>query len=121
MIDKIKLREKIREKYQNRILEGDTKKDIAFKRGWNYALDAVLDILRDMPDDNNWIPVSERVPQLGESSEVLVSLENGGILTATYFFSTKKFMYFNGKGFADFYANNPVKAWQPLPVPYEDE
>lgn len=41
MIDKIKLREKIRDKYQNRILEGDTKEDIAFKRGWNYALDAL--------------------------------------------------------------------------------
>lgn len=121
MIDKIKLREKIREKHQNRILEGDTKEDIAFKRGWNYALDAVLDILKDMPEDNNWIPVSERVPQLGESSEVLVSLENGGILTATYFFSTKKFMYFSGKGFTEFYANNPVKAWKPLPVPYENE
>ena len=121
MIDKIKLREKIREKYQNRILEGDNKEDIAFKRGGNYALDAVLNILRDMPDENAWIPVSKRLPQLGEPSEVLVSLGNGGILTATYFFSTKKFMYFSGKGFADFYANNPVKAWQPLPVPYEDE
>ena len=27
MIDKIKLREKIRDKYQNRILEGDTKEE----------------------------------------------------------------------------------------------
>ena len=82
-------------------------KAIAFLQdnGWLVEHDRIM--TSGMENKGKWIPVSERLPEIG--SQVLVFLKDGYIGTDDYF----------SYGFDDF--KDDVIAWMSLPEPYVEK
>lgn len=99
----------------------DAKDD--YSRGWDDAIEEVLDILDNQPKVGEWIPVSERLPEhatkvclsLESSDPVLVAVidENGNTTTSV------DFLIEDTRACA--LNDNSIIAWQPLPEPYKEE
>lgn len=70
----------------------------------------------DVPTNDGWIPVEERLPKAGE--HVLVSFRSAGFLPATAIISEngRWSMLQGAKGFND--VTEDVIAWRTLPEPY---
>ena len=70
----------------------------------------------DVPTNDGWIPVEERLPKAGE--HVLVSFRSAGFLPATAIISEngRWSMLQGAKGFND--VTQDVIAWRPLPELY---
>lgn len=65
----------------------------------------VIEEINKMPKVGEWIPVSERLPEIAE--RCLVSAAGGIVMTCPY--CEMKFKEYG------------VTAWQPLPEPYREE
>ena len=81
-------------------------------------VDIVKEIIRKHINDG-WIPVEERLPEVGE--HVLVSFRSAGFLPATAIISEngRWSMLQGAKGFND--VTNDVISWRHLPEPYRPE
>ena len=88
---------------------------IAINREQYKGLRMAEDIIRKHINDG-WIPVEERLPEVGE--HVLVSFISDGLLPAVAIISEngRWLMLQGAKGFND--VTEYVIAWQPLPEPY---
>lgn len=78
------------------------------KTGIRIALFGIRDMLKNQPTITQWIPVSERLPDIGE--RVLISKVNGHI-DIDYVDEEKHWRWV----FDDW-----VVAWKPLPEPYKE-
>jgi hypothetical protein len=89
---------------------------------WEYPMDyaAAIDEAIKALEAQEWIPVSERLPESKpedlEYPTVIACCEDGEVMTACYYESTKEW------GIGENYDRkiNPV-AWMPLPEPYRAE
>ena len=80
--------------------------------------DSIMDMIKEQPTVNEWIPCSERLPlREGEliSDEVLVCLESGYQRVATYHKKSEEW-----HDCYDTWINEKVVAWMPLPEPYKE-
>lgn len=80
-----------------------------------YAYCSFLDMLMNLPSAQQWIPCSERLPDMWDE-RYLVSLAWGGIGVMEY----------KATGFHNYGSFTPVPiesiiAWMPLPEPYKGE
>lgn len=66
--------------------------------------------------NNGWIPVSERLPK--ETERILVTLKNECVCEC--FWINGAFKHVDSWKMREFEVNNPVIAWQPLPLPYKE-
>ena len=89
---------------------------------WNIILEhnqGVLKVIKSQPTVNQWIPCSERLPEVEENTEDCDCPEFN-VTFSTGVVSTLKFTSDENTWFDEFgnvYTN--VIAWQPLPQPYE--
>ena len=90
---------------------------------YNVPVDHCIDAIYSVPSvqpEPHWIPVSERLPESKpedlEYPTVIACCEDGEVMTACYYESTKEW------GIGENYDRkiNPV-AWMPLPEPYRAE
>lgn len=98
------------------------RKDLALLPSDNEIFDS-MDTLRqlvDKVDSFEWIPVSERLPEPPKENEdfyhnkfdlYLVSINEGYTVRS----------FWDGKNFGDGMFKLDVKAWMPLPKPYEEK
>lgn len=98
------------------------RKDLALLPSDNEIFDS-MDTLRqlvDKVDSFEWIPVSERLPEPPKENQELdysqldvyiVSIDEGYPVRA----------FWDGKNFGDGMFKLDVKAWMPLPKPYEEK
>lgn len=94
-----------------------------FKVGDNFWIkhSAVRNVIESQPTVNQWIPVSERLPEVEENTEDCDCPEFN-VTFSTGVVSTLKFTSDENTWFDEFgnvYTN--VIAWQPLPQPYDEE
>lgn len=90
-------------------------------RHHNEVMDYLLSVLNE---SDNWIPVSERLPE--EDKEVLIFTKDKEINKA---YHTPKewsdtqweWFVFGTLGYSLTYSDDEVLAWQPLPEPYKAE
>ena len=108
MIDEKKLWEQ-RPEYLNeqQKMELQNKKG-GYNKGWNNCLDIFLDIIQAQPKVNEWIPVTEKLP---EDGDYLCSFDDG-------FITRVSFINGDWELWAD---SGEVIAWQSLPNPYVKE
>lgn len=91
-----------------------------YNNGWNDCLLYFIDIIKKQPKVCEWIPVSERLPKPPRENQeldysqldvYLVSINEGYTVRA----------FWDGKKFGDGMFTLDVKAWMPLPKPYEEK
>lgn len=72
----------------------------------------IVDIINEQPKVNEWIPVSEDMPRLGERVLCSLNLDNPTIIHPVVISTrnTDKYWY-----------DGTIVAWQPLPEPYKGE
>lgn len=79
-----------------------------------------LQELVDKADSFKWIPVSERLPeQPRENQELDYSLLDVYLVSINEGYTVRAF--WDGKNFGDGMFKLDVKAWMPLPKPYEEK
>lgn len=85
------------------------------EEGMSEALDMAI---KTLEQEQEWIPVSERVPE--DSELVLFSTKTDRVFTGRYFDDDTDFQWY---AFRDetFVEDNVVTAWMPLPEPYKGE
>ena len=93
------------------------------------SLDIVNSLLNDLEraeKENGWIPVSERLPE--EDGTYLVTFKNGIKVCMVGYGSCARTVlgYPIGHGWysleeAQYYAEDSIIAWMPLPKPYEED
>lgn len=93
------------------------------------ALNIVNTLLNDLEQDekeNGWIPVSERLPE--KDGRYLVTFKNGIKVCMVGYGSCKRTVlgYPIGHGWysleeAQYYAEDSIIAWRPLPEPYKED
>lgn len=71
-----------------------------------------------MPDEDNWIPVSERLPEVKCFDNFIVTDSCGDVYVAEYD-SNGKWVY--NEDLYTAHRVDDVVAWQPLPEPYKGE
>jgi len=81
-------------------------------KGIYYLSDDLYSLIDNLPKIGEWIPCSEKLPEFG-AERFLVCLQNGGIFMAAFL---GEFMEISALGMRKFYKDNPVIAWQPLPL-----
>ena len=98
-----------------------TSEDHYIKRTWEHCLDRVEDIIRkhmpgkdiDVPANDGWIPVEEKLPE--DDSMVLVTCRTKkGVLSVNRAYCDGAFWHGCG-------SMSGVTAWMPLPEPYRPE
>lgn len=92
---------------------------------WKWAGKAAIDAIKDLPSAQQWIPCSERLPEIDMShphhEDYLVQYDSGGIDVASWsnvnWFWTDHVTepYWNCVQFAK------VIAWMPLPESYKED
>lgn len=81
-------------------------------------ISALQSIIEELPSAEQWIPVTERLPEVDERVLTFGADDYGntGIhISRLYGFSTEDKQYFLG-----YNGTLKVKAWMPLPEPYEE-
>ena len=82
-----------------------------------------MDLLKDLAnkaDSFEWIPVSERLPeQPRENQELDYSLLDVYLVSINEGYTVRAF--WDGENFGDGMFKLDVKAWMPLPKPYEEK
>lgn len=89
-----------------------------FNESKDYRITDISDrekLLDELRPTGEWIPVSERFPQI--ATKCLVTLSNGYITIGEYF-SIDKWIFIE-TSFSMVYPKETVIAWMPLPKPYE--
>ena len=103
------------------------KLEIETRPSW---LDAVLKMLKDLPSAQQWIPCSERLPEVNGRYLVTRGLNACGSLWNRIYIANysdlmglkSERIWWNGNvGKSDFERIDDVIAWQPLPEPYRAE
>ena len=87
----------------------------AYKRGWNDAIDAIIESAPSIDAEPQWIPCSERLPE--EGKEVLISSDSGLYIAELEILEGN--VYWNET--IEYRSVKRVSAWMPLPEPYEAE
>lgn len=87
-----------------------------FISGVESMYEMIKELIKSQPKVGEWIPCSERLPEVGEY--ILGTNEYDEVLIYHYAWNSphtkKKFFYLCG-------AATTIKAWQPLPEPWEGE
>lgn len=102
---------------------GITNRYEACEYGWNEAIEAVVEVIKDMgfvTDTNvggKWIPVSERLPEVPEGTEDFYCPEFNVTIKGADKATTLRFAP-DGTWFDDSGEVYCVIAWKPLPGPY---
>ena len=91
----------------------------AYKRGWNDAIDAIIESAPSIDAVPQWIPVEEGLPKPGEyigdvARYYLVQNEYGDMMVARYSHSEYWEQIYQLQPITD-----TIVAWMPLPEPYE--
>ena len=81
------------------------------------ALEALLLAIDALANQPQWIPVTERLPNI--ATKCIVQLSNGYITIGKYF-SIEKWTFIE-TGIAFAYPKETVLAWMPMPEPYTKE
>lgn len=91
-----------------------------YNNGWNDCLFMFIDIIKKQPKVSEWIPVSERLPEPPrENQELDYSLLDVYLVSINEGYPLRAF--WDGKNFGDGMFKLDVKAWMPLPKPYEEK
>lgn len=74
----------------------------------------------NLPDDNQWIPVTERLPENNQKVWITKEYRGGDRRIDTSIFKSNEFLV---PGFVDVVCTNLVRAWMPrlVPEPYKEE
>jgi hypothetical protein len=74
----------------------------------------------NLPDDNPWIPVTERLPEDNQKVWITKEYRGGDRRIDTSVFKDNEFLV---PGFVDVVCTNLVRAWMPrfVPEPYKEE
>lgn len=90
---------------------------------YTLALDRVIDLIKNQPKVNEWIPVEERLPEFDCDSELydfqLVTIENGDVCFGVYRNDDEEWLTRMNEGKSVYTNEHKVLAWMPLPKPYE--
>ena len=122
----------IRMRIKERLLQykQELQKQTMYKEGLpGSSLDIVNTLLNDLKQDekeNGWIPVSERLPE--KDGRYLVTFKNGIKVCMVGYGSCKRTVlgYPIGHGWysleeAQYYAEDSIIAWRPIPEPYKED
>ena len=87
----------------------------------NYQIYKIMDIIQEQPRCNEWILISERLPE--EETKVIVSTNDNIVTTGIY---TKRYGFSMREGFIcdsgfRYLHTNEVLAWQSFPDVYKQE
>jgi hypothetical protein len=100
----------------------------ACEYGWYEAIEAVIEVIQNMEDgktDNDWIPVSEKLPEENDGKYypmLNVSTSYGAVKWGFYRVRDKEwYIYSEMHGELIKAEDKEVIAWQPLPEPYKEE
>jgi len=86
-----------------------------YAKGWNDAIDAIMENQPTEKPEQHWIPCSERLPE--DDTEVIVSCtDDSGDSEFSY---TTTGWHFKGMWVVGNERTYFVRAWMPLPKPYE--
>lgn len=113
MIDEKKLLKVLNEWSEHYIKKKDAYSRIKF-----LMVSRFKSMVSHSPKINKWIPCSERLPEW-RTNPYLVCLRNGAVAIAI-FLSNGEFKEISSLGTKEFYRDNPVIAWQPLPETYKE-
>ena len=120
MIDEKKLLEN-RPEYLNPNMDDEIKS--AHNKGWNDCNKYWFNIIEEQLKVNEWIPVSERLPDNADE-DVLITV-NGTYKNITYEDAVMLAVYDKDEGWIidgyQYWLTAQVTAWQPLPEPYREE
>lgn len=99
----------------------------ACEYGWYEAIEAVIEVIQNMEDgktDNDWIPVSEKLPEENDGKYypmLNVSTSYGAVKWGFYRVRDKEwYIYSEMHGELIKAEDKEVIAWQPLPEPYKE-
>ena len=76
------------------------------------TFDMAIEALEQEPKTGQWIPVSERLPEIHNYTQEYIVTIKGNFIRTTFFTET------NGKSW---WSIDNVIAWMPLPKPYEPQ
>lgn len=120
MIDEKKLIEEIKKMFVSlTTADGSAEVDVCI-HSYDEALYDVLNIIQELPIEDEWIPVEERMPDYMQDVLVTYIGRDDGLHycdDAAYFDSSNRWVWSSPSNFK--YVEPEIIAWMPLPEPYQ--
>lgn len=91
-----------------------------YRNFWDKECDEAIDIaIETLSADAEWIPCSERLPDIG--NRCLVTLSNNVVAIGTLHNEDDKRWHLEPASMMIAYHGDSVTAWMPLPKPYRED